>query len=265
MYYSTEALAKAAGISPAATRHYLKAGGFTPQITVNRFPRHSRVYSWPPTALPYLRTRLQARPISPAPNPLRWLSSAEAGGILDCSQTHLRRLAQRGRIKCRRYLILTKKGARWFSYYNSTDLQIYITHRIPKKHKKTDMQHLPLLLLRAWLVLLSTTNATALHALAIYKPAAQYIRMHLEDGRNYLLPINSPESCPELPDSWLNMSTCEDWHVAEATCRKALEALADLDERKKAYLTISADSLDIWCRADHTPLAQYPLPVTCHG
>lgn len=263
MYYSTENLANAAGISPAATRHYLKAGGFTPKITENRYPRHSRVYSWPDTALPYLRSRLKARPISSAPNPLRWLSSAEAGGMLNCSQTHLRRLAQRGRIKCRRYLIQTKKGARWFSYYNSTDLQIYLTHRLPKKRKKSDMQqHLPLILLRAWLVLLSTTNATAQHALAIYKPNAANIRLHLEDGRVFLLPLNNPESCAELPDSWLTMSTCEAWHEAEATCRKAL---ADLAERKNAYLTISAASLDLWARADHTPLAQYPLPVPCHG
>lgn len=261
MYYSTENLAKAAGISPAAARYYLAAGNFTPQITENRFPRHSRVYSWPDTALPYLRSRLQARPLSSAPNPLRWLSSAEAGGILDCSQTHLRRLAQRGHIKCRRYLIQTKKGARWFSYYNTTDIQIYLTHRIQKKRKKTDMQqHLPLLLLRSWLVLLSTEQATGSRCLAIYKTAATTINLHNEQGQQYTLPTDNPESCAEIPDTWLSVTlSAEDWATAQATFGTALQ---ELSRHRRALLTIAADTINIWSDCDHSPLAEYPLPVT---
>ena len=50
-YYTTENLARIAGCSPAAARYYLRKSGFTAKITDHRFPRHSRQYSWPETAL----------------------------------------------------------------------------------------------------------------------------------------------------------------------------------------------------------------------
>lgn len=263
MYYTTEAIARAAGCSPAAARYYLRKGGFTAKITDHRFPRHSRQYSWPDSALAWLRCRLTARPISPAPNPLQWLTREEALDMLHLQKSQLARLVAKGTLRHRRALIHTPKGTRWRSYISATDAANYnparfraLTHHTPD----TMQTHLPALLLRAWLVLLSTEQASGSRCLAIYKTAATTINLHNETGQQFLLPTDNPESCAEIPDSWLSVTlTAEDWATAQTTFAKALE---ELSRHSRALLTITADTINIWSGSDHSSLAEYPLPVT---
>lgn len=262
-YYTTENLARAAGCSPAAARYYLRKGGFTAKITDHRYPRHSRQYSWPETALAWLRSRLTARPISPAPNALHWLTRDEALDMLHLKKSQLARLVANGTLRHRRALIRTPKGTRWRSYISAADAASYqprrfraLTHHTPD----TMQTHLPALLLRAWLVLLSTEQATGSRCLAIYKPAATTINLHNETGQQFLLPTDHPESCTEIPDSWLSVTlSAEDWATAQTTFAKALE---DLSRHRRALLTITADTINIWSGSDHSPLAEYPLPIT---
>lgn len=262
-YYTTDHLARAAGCSPAAARYYLRKGGFTAKITDHRFPRHSRQYSWPASALSWLRCRLTARPISPAPNPLHWLTREEALDMLHLKKSQLARLVANGTLGHRRALIRTPKGSRWRCYISAADAASYqprrfraLTHHTPD----TMQTHLPALLLRAWLVLLSTEQATGSRCLAIYKPAASYINLHNETGQQYTLPTDNPESCADIPDSWLSANlSADDWTTALATFATALE---ELSRHPRALLTIAADTINIWSGNDHSPLAEYPLPVT---
>lgn len=262
-YFTTEHIARAAGCSPAAARYYLRKGGFTAKVTEHRFPRHSRQYSWPASALSWLRCRLTARPISPAPNPLHWLTREEALDMLHLKKSQLARLVANGTLGHRRALIRTPKGSRWRSYISAADAASYQPARFRAllNHTAATMQnHLPALLLRAWLVLLSTEQATGSRCLAIYKPAASYINLHNETGQQYTLPTDHPESCAEIPDSWLSANlSAEVWATAQATFGTALQ---ELSRHRRALLTIAADTINIWSGNDHSPLAEYPLPVT---
>ena len=40
------------------------------------------------------------------------------------------------------------------------------------------------------------------------------------------------------------------------------KALQELSRHRRALLTIAADTINIWSGSDHSPLAEYPLPVT---
>lgn len=261
-YYTTEYLARAAGCSPAAARYYLRKGGFTAKITDHRFPRHSRQYSWPDTALSWLRSRLTGRPISPAPNALQWLTREEALAMLHLHKSQLARLVANGTLGHRRALVRTAKGARWRSYISAADAANYqpARFRALTHHTAATMQnHLPALLLRSWLVLLSTEQSTGTRCLAIYKNAAPTINLHNEQGQQYTLPTDNPESCAEIPDSWLSVTlSADDWSTAQATFAKAL---LELRSHPHALLTIAADTINIWS-GDHSLLADYPLPVT---
>lgn len=262
-YYTTDQISRAAGCSPAAARYYLRKGGFTAKITDHRYPRHSRQYSWPESALSWLRGRLTARPISPAPNPLHWLTRAEALDMLHLKKSQLARLVANGTLRHRRALIRSPKGTRWRSYISAEDASTYnpARFRALTHHTPDSMQtHLPALLLRAWLVLLSTEQATGSRCLAIYKTAATTINLHNEQGQQYTLPTDNPESCAEIPDTWLSVTlSAEDWATAQTTFAKALQ---ELSRHRRALLTIAADTINIWSGSDHSPLAEYPLPVT---
>lgn len=261
-YYTTDQISRGAGCSPAAARYYLRKGGFTAKITNHRFPRHSRQYSWPESALSWLRSRLTARPISPAPNPLHWLTRSEALEMLHLKKSQLARLVANGTLRHRRVLIRTPKGSRWCSYISAADAASYqprrfraLTHHTPESMQS----HLPALILRAWLILLSTEQATGSRCIAIYKPASPCIQLHNEQGQQYTLPTDNPESCAEIPDTWLSVTlSAEDWSTAQATFDTAL---AELSRHHRALLTIAADTINIWRTSDHSPLAEYPLPV----
>lgn len=262
-YFTTEHIARAAGCSPAAARYYLRKGGFTAKVTEHRFPRHSRQYSWPETALCWLRSQLSARPLSAAPSALHWLTREEALAMLHLHKSQLARLVANGTLGHRRALVRTAKGARWRSYISAADAANYQPARFRAllNHTAATMQnHLPALLLRAWLVLLATEKALGQHCLAIYKPGASNIQLYTELGQHFTLPTDNPESCAELPDSWLSANlSAEDWATAQATFATALE---ELSRHRRALLTIAADTINIWSGNDHSPLAEYPLPVT---
>lgn len=268
MYYSTETIARAAGISPAAARYYLQQGQFTPQITVNRFPRHSRVYSWPESALAWVRSRVAGRPIGPAPDPLHWLSEEEASRILQISPSQLRRLVACGRIRSRRCLIHTKKGARWRTFIHATDAATHPTRsRTLMKYRRTqESDHLarPIILLRAWLILLGIEESAGIRALALFKPGEETLLINTEQGKRYAVNLDNPEGSPGLPTNLLPPTlTTDDWNTALAAFRSALQ-----QAESGRVFTISADTIDIW--SDFTThrahISQYALPIpAAHG
>lgn len=263
MYYTTEHLARAAGISPAAARYYLKKGAFTPQITDHRFPRHSRVYSWPESALSWVRSRLASRPISAAPSRLHWLTATEARGILGISDAHFRRLVARSHLRSRRVMLNTPKGARWHSYVHAGDVETYSTI---KKSKKSPMLHpRPILLLRAWLILLGIESGSATRCLALWQPGADTIPLQTELGQTYLLQLDNPEGSPGLPSTCLSPNLYTDeWETALAAFRTAISAA----EAGPHLLTIAADTVDLWSSTgpDRQHLQQIALPIpAAHG
>ena len=262
-YFSTEYIARATGISPAAARYYLKKGAFTPQVTEHRFPRHSRQYSWPESALSWVRSRLTSRPISPAPSRVHWLTAAEARGIMGISAPHLRRLVSKGHLRSRRVLLKTPRGAAWRLYILAADAETYPSL---KKERKNRM-HLtrPILLLRAWLILLGIESGSATRCLAIWQPGADAIPLQTELGQSYLLQLDNPEASPGLPSTCLppNLYT-DEWNTALAAFREAIAAA----EPAARLLTISADSIDLWSSTgpDRQHLQQIPLPIpAAHG
>lgn len=262
-YYTTDQLARRFNISPATARYYLNKGGFTARITDLRYPRHCRIYSWPSGAAAWLRTHLAARPIQPGPNPMRWLPLKEAKSILDLSSSQLNRLVRAGTLRQQRRLLSTPKGARWFSFIYLPDVHAYtpralrvLTHHTPD----TIQSHLPVFLLRAWLVLIAAEQGTACRCLALYKPTADTIQLHTEHGQQFSLPIDNPESCTEIHVSWFTHTlTAEDWTTAQSAFTAAL---TELSKHRKALLTIATDTINIWSGNDHSPLAEFPLPVT---
>lgn len=261
MYYTTEAIARAAGISPAAARYYLQKSGFKPEITNHRIPRHCRVYSWPASALPWLRTRLANRPICPAPNPLAWIPAAEASKILSISPAHLRRLITSGKLRSRRCLIKTKHGAQWRSYIRAADASTYT--RRPRMYRTPESAHLtlPILLLRTWLILRGIEDATATRALALYiSESPGNLLISTESGQRYAIDLTAPETSPGLPSNLIPPDcSAEDWQTAITAFRTAQQ-----HTEKGQVLTISAGCIDLW--SDFTThrahLAQYPLPIT---
>ena len=262
-YFSTEYIARATGISPAAARYYLKKGAFTPQVTEHRLPRHSRVYSWPETALSWVRSRLSSRPISPAPSRMHWLTAAEARGILGISAAHLRRLVARGHLRSRRVLLNTPTGAAWRLYILAADAETYPT--LKQERKKRMHITRPILLLRAWLILLGIESGSATRCLAIWQTGADTIPLQTELGQTYLLQLDNPEASPGLPSTCLppNLYT-DEWNTALAAFRTAITAA---DEGPQ-LLTISADSIDLWSTSgpDRQHLQQIPLPIpAAHG
>ena len=262
-YFSTEYIARAAGISPAAARYYLKKGAFTPQITEHRLPRHSRVYSWPESALSWVRSRLTSRPISAAPSRMHWLTATEARGILGISAAHLRRLVARGHLRSRRVLLNTPKGAKWHSYIHAADVETYPT--IKKSKKSTMLHSRPILLLRAWLILLGIESGSATRCLALWQPGADAIPLQTELGQTYLLQLDNPEASPGLPSTCLPPNLYSDeWETALAAFRTAITAA----EAGAHLLTIAADTIDLWSSTgpDHQHLQQIALPIpAAHG
>ena len=262
-YFSTEYIARAAGISPSAARYYLKKGAFTPQITEHRLPRHSRVYSWPGSALSWVRSRLTSRPISPAPSRLHWLTAAEAREIMGISAAHLRRLVARGHLRSRRVLLKTPKGAAWRVFIHAADAETYPS----LKNERKKRMHItrPILLLRAWLILLGIESGSATRCLALWQPGADAIPLQTELGQTYLLKLDNPEGSPGLPSTCLppNLYT-DEWETALTAFRTAITAA----EAGAHLLTIAADTVDLWSTTgpDRQHLQQIALPIpAAHG
>lgn len=264
MYYSTEAIARAAGISESAARYYLRRGEYTPQITEHRLPRHTRVYNWPESALHWVRSRVTSRPIGTAPNPAHWLTTEQARHVMGLSHSQLRRLVAGGHIRSRRILISTRKGARWQTYISATDAETYPTRRRLTLRKQTMPKNKKILLLRAWLLLLALEETQATRALAIWLPGTQHLALHTEHGQKYILPLDNPESADGLPArlSPPHLPT-EDWNTALATIQAAITSA----ETHGHLLTLAADSIDLWTTATpRTHQEQHRLPTpAAHG
>ena len=123
----------------------------------------------------------------------------------------------------------------------------------------------PILLLRAWLILLGIESGSATRCLALWQTGADTIPLQTEHGQNYLLQLDNPEASPGLPSTCLppNLYT-DEWNTALAAFRAAITAA----EESHQLITISADSIDLWSTTgpDRQHLRQIPLPIpAAHG
>ncbi len=261
-YHTTADLAARHGLTIPAARYYLLQSGYTPKRTDYLSPRHTRVLSWPEPAARWLANRLTQRPIQPPPDPMRWLPFSVASAKLGLTRQRLNQLTASGRIRSRRVLVQTRKGARWLAFCHAGDVAAYpeTRHNLTQKTPADMSTHLPLRLVRAWLLLLDLEQSLSTSCLAAYTADAPHIHLLTGLGQLHMLPTSCPEACPTLPTPVATPPAALDqWSSATAAMQQALDQL--LTSEKPLILSISANAVALWRKEPGYPLiAEYPLP-----